>query len=483
MPKSKTRLSRSLLSILFLFVVSVISSCGSQYQEVDYRSFQESSDPTVITNVNLLSEDGETMLTNRNVFISNRKITKITAGKLNLEGVRVIDASGKYLIPGLIESHAHLQNSPNDLLIYPAHGVTYLREMGGKSHHLEWREQIKNGRLGPKLYITRSINSHSGFERLYRELFLEQYNVTNQQEAYEMIDRLIEEGYDAVKVWSFVSRPVYQALTEAAKAKSFNIVGHIPNTISLDDLWSSGQSEVVHIEEFTKALDGQFGGYGSTNYKEYLQYVKDHSDEVAAKVKKLGMSVGTTLWFMESLPTQALELETLIESLDLTYINPERLADWMPDKNKFAVGEEGKKDPERVKRVKIFWDTYVEAIHIMLDALIKHDVVILAGADSMTNMVVPGLSMHQELESLVNAGMSPAQAIRSATSVPAQWMNIKTGKIAVGYAADLIILNENPLSDIRNTRAIDTVVLDGKVLNKSKREQLLQTIRDAYLQD
>jgi hypothetical protein len=428
----------------------------------------------------VLSEDGETMLAGQNVLITNRKISRITQDELNLEGIEVIDGSGKYLIPGLIESHAHLQNSPNDLLIYPAHGVTYLREMGGKAHHIKWRDEIHKGRLGPKMFITRSINSHTGFERIYRELFLEQYNVTSEEEAHAMVDRLIDEGYDAAKVWSFVSRPIYIALTQAAKKKNFNILGHIPNTVSLDDLWASGQSEVVHIEEFTKALDSRFGGYGSKNAKEYLQFVKEHSDEVAAKVKNLGMSVGTTLWFMESLPKQALDLESLIESLDLSYVNPERLTSWMPDQNKFALNEDEKSDPERVKRVRIFWDTYVEAIHIMLEALLRHDVVILAGADSMTNMVVPGLSMHQELESLVNAGMSPAQALRSATVVPGEWMNLKIGKVAAGYDADLIVLNNNPLTDIKNTMTIETVILDGKILDKSELEMLLQRVREAY---
>jgi hypothetical protein len=252
----------------------------------------------------------------------------------------------------------------------------------------------------------------------------------------------------------------------------------------MDDYWSAGQKEVVHIEEFTKALDIEFGSYSSKTAPEYLAYVKSKSDGIARKLKQNNVAVGTTLWFMESLPKQAVDLERIIADTDLSFTNPDRSIDWMPGANKFALTKEEKlADSTTEKRVKIFWDTYVEAIHIMLRSLIKHDVIIVAGADPMTAMVVPGKSMHDEIATLVNRGLTPAQALRTATSIPSKWMKSNTGVVAKGYDADLLILNANPLENIENTRKIDSVIYDGKILSQAQIKQIFRDVRAAYADD
>ena len=131
-----------------------------------------------IVDTNVLSVDGASMLPNRSVLIENGTISKISHDEIDTTNVRVIDGTGKYLISGLVESHGHLQNSPNDLLVYVAHGVTYLREMGGKERHIEWRDEIAEGRLGPKLNITRVLASYSGLTGICTELFGDKINYT-----------------------------------------------------------------------------------------------------------------------------------------------------------------------------------------------------------------------------------------------------------------------------------------------------------------
>lgn len=127
----------------------------------------------------------------------------------------------------------------------------------------------------------------------------------------------------------------------------------------------------------------------------------------------------------------------------------------------------------------IYWNTYVEAIHIMTKALVDNKVPIMAGTDANVATMVPGFSIHNELESLSKSGMTNSQVLYSATVAPRSWMKSNTGKIKVGYNSDLVLLAKNPLEDIKNTKTIEYVFFDKYRIDKTHISTIFKAVEDA----
>ena len=150
---------------------------------------------------------------------------------------------------------------------------------------------------------------------------------------------------------------------------------------------------------------------------------------------------------------------------------------WLPGKNGYEY--DGKDDTNAKKLSLIYWNTYAEAIHIMTKALVDNKVTIMAGTDANVATVVPGFSLHNELESLSKSGMTNAQALYSATVAPSNWMKSNTGKIKIGYNSDLVLLSKNALDDIKNTKTIEYVFFDKYMIDKTQIATILKAIEDA----
>jgi len=150
---------------------------------------------------------------------------------------------------------------------------------------------------------------------------------------------------------------------------------------------------------------------------------------------------------------------------------------WLPGYNQFeAVSEVSS---EEYKKYDTYWKAREKAHHILLAAMIKREVRIVAGSDSGGLVVVPGFGLHDELKSLNLGGMSPAQTLATATKNPADLMNSNAGSVEVGRRADLLILDKNPLLDIDNAKAIDTVILNGRVLGRDQLDAMLAVVKEA----
>jgi len=458
---------------LFLFIASTFSVVGcSSFSTVDYEKFNQPEKDILITNTNVLSENGEFMLPNQNIYIQNGQITTITSNPINTTGALIIDGQDKYVIPGLIDSHVHLQKSENDLLVYLAQGITHVREMSGNDEHHEWKVDIDNGRAGPSIEVSsEKISSKSGLWGFINELFWNRINVSGEKEVLNLVESLQVKGYANAKISSDLSKEMYLEVTQVAKLKGLKIAGHIPSAISFNEFIESSHTEIAHIEELVKIMNKEFGYFTTANGHEFLEYVKTRSHKIAKDLKSNHISVGTTYWYMQSIPKQVHNLPALINDLDFSFTNPQRVSEWMPEKNDFAINH---------AHLKEWWPIFAKANELVLQALIENDVIILVGTDAMTTLVVPGISMHQELEALVNAGMSNTQAIRNATIVPAKWMGEKVGKLSSGYEADLLILNSDPLKDIKATANINAVVSDGRLYNRETLKSMLDSVRSKY---
>jgi hypothetical protein len=466
---------------------------GGLTKQVDPSQFEPITGKITFKNVAVLSADSESFIPNQNVVIDNGKIVSISDDRLDEITENVVDASGKYLIPGLSDTHVHLFKSPNDLLLYVANGVTQVRELIGEEDHLTWKADIENGRLGPDLFVASPrIGSFETIEGLFMQWSQGFLNINNASDAVSEVNRLYREGYDAVKIYSHINSETYAAVTTTAKSLGMKVVGHVPWSLEMVDIYGK-QDSVAHLEELMNAINREFGksiatkSFTSKTADEFLVYVATRSDEIAAELAENELAVSTTLWLVESFVRQKFELEEVLSEVELAYENPgisewtENVPQgglgWLPGVNRYFVP--GAISQEEATSRHKYWETYAKACQIVLASLIKNQVKIMTGTDANLPPTVPGFSLHDEFISLNKAGMSPAQILNATTQTPAQWLGTNTGKIEAGHKANLVLLDKNPLEDISNTKAINSVVVGGKLLNRTLLDEVLLAVKQA----
>jgi len=482
--------------VLIMFTISFISCniiksqiihhTGGDTEIVDPSKIKTSTLPLAITNVNILSTDCKEMLDNLTILIKKGEIIDINKNNNIPKGFKVIDGTGQYLIPGLIDTHTHLQRSKNDLLLFLANGVTHISIMNSTldKRFLKWRQEAKEGSLSPEIYIAAGgMSTKKGLKAKIRILFGDSPGYNTPSQARKAVIEYKNQGYDAIKSYN-ANREVYFAIAAEAKSQNIPMIGHLAPELTLKDLYNSGQSQLSHVEEITKAAIREFGGLNAANTKEFLIYFKKNADKIAIKLREKNITISTTIWLMESIPKQKFDLENLLKTIELEYQNPGQIEGsklakgWLPGNNHYE-NLKTKNNPERREKSQIFWKAYVDAIHIMTKALVKNNVTIIAGTDSNTACTIAGFSLHDELESLNKSGLTKSQVLYSATCAPAKWMKSNTGKIKIGYRADLVLLTKNPLEDINNTRSINSVITNGKLIERTELDKILQLIKEA----
>jgi len=474
----------TLTSVSIIWVNSQLKKAHGGYTELlETHDLIESSTNVIIKNVHILSTDCDEFLPNQNVVLKDGIILSVNQDSVFSDGFKIIDGNNKYLIPGLVDSHVHLRDSKNDLLLYLANGVTYIREMSGNTKHLQWKEKIENGELGPSIFVaSEKVNSKSGIAAIFETWTRKRINYSTEKEVIEKIKWLYENGFDAVKISTFINAEMYKLTVREAKKYDLPVIGHIPLSIGLNNIYNSGQNEIAHVEEITKDLIRKFGRINSKNASDFLQYMDEESDKIAIEIRKNNIAVSTTIWLMESLYHQKFNLDSIIREVELEYANPGLIEGtklgkgWLPGNNSYEEPTEVMTNTERRKESEIFWKTYADAIHIMTKSLVENKVVIMAGTDANVPVTIPGFSLHDELESMSKSGMTNAQVLYSATVAPGIWMRSNTGMIKKGYSSDLVLLSKNPLDIIKNTKSIETVFCGKYLLTKPNVDQILKEV-------
>ncbi|KGO91476.1 amidohydrolase family protein [Flavobacterium subsaxonicum] len=437
-----------------------------------------------IKNVNILSEDCTLFINNQDVIIRDGKIISIGENQAADDTVTTIDGTGNYLIPGLVDSHVHLKESKNDLYLYLANGVTYVREMAGRPVALEWKKEIEKTGIGPRMFIASPpIFSESGLTGYYYSWTRQAINFSTKEDAQKAIQKIKEQGYDAVKMYGFVNPEMFKTTVDLAKQNNLPVIGHIP-LVDLETFYTSGQIEIAHIEELTVKTMDDFGKSISKNPQEYLDFLKAHSSQIAKKLRENNISVTSTISLVESFPKQRFGLKSELKQIELQYANPKitegtplyKLG-WLPGRNGYEY--DGEDTPEARKLSGIFWRVYVEAISIMAKALVDNNVTIMAGTDANVSTMVPGFSLQNELGSLSKSGLTNAQTLYAATVAPGNFMKSNTGMIKAGYNADLVLLSKNPLENINNTKTIKNVFFGKHTINKLQIAAILKAIEKA----
>lgn len=443
----------------------------------------EANEVLIIKNVNVLAPTADAFLENQTVEIKAGKITFVGDDIPSPDTTEVIDGQSMYLTPGFTDSHVHLWQSPNDLLLYIANGVTHIREMHGTDLHLRWKSEIEQGRLGPDIYVVAAqLATYDFWEGLWVSMTAGRNVVRSKKDIQRKIKALKTRGFDAVKASSYLRANGYRWASQEAREQGIPLTGHIPIETTLDDLWSSHQSEIAHVEEFVKALDREFGGYKISTAEDYLAFVKDRSSNVAQRVLERDIYVTSTLAIIQSFAPQQTDLDATLKSVKLDYVNPGvaegQAMGWLPHSNRYRIGDPYKTEGWQ-DRQNAYWATYAQAQRILFTAFLEAGVPIMAGTDANVPVMVPGFSLHEEMKAMQRAGMSPAQVLASATKIPANWMNWPIGQIRKGYDANLVLLRENPLEDIEATDSIEMVFVNGHVLTRDDLNTMLQAVKAA----
>lgn len=416
---------------------------------------------TIVSNVNIVTLDERGVIEGGAIVIRDGHIERIlNPGQRFPRGATVIDGAGGYLIPGLIDAHIHF-NRENELASYLRYGVTTVLSLGDPADTIEAlatarRRQAAGEVVGAHLYATeRTIANHIRIESV--------------AEVEPYLDHLQQNGYEFVKTYNEIPQDVFDAVVAGARRRGMGVFSHMPRNFPPEYALSNGVNVIAHMEEFFFTT---FEGPRDRDL-EAMQpdWMPDYSrinpildlaaqNEVAIISNLVASDVFRNLWVDES---RALDIP------DLANIHPEDAALWRQYNYSRRPQQALRQRREQIKYPLIRTMTYRAQ---------QRGVLLLAGSDAPLPGIFPGRSLQQELRLLVSAGLSPEEALRTATvnggAAIRRWVDEDAcvGVIQVGCEADLVLLNANPLEDIRNTEAIARIFADGRSFTPEELEAL-----------
>ncbi|MFQ5852558.1 MAG: amidohydrolase family protein [Candidatus Binatia bacterium] len=452
--------------------------------------------PLVIQGGRLIVGDGSKPIDDSTVIVEGNRIQRVAAGKVEFpKEARVIDASGKTVLPGLIDNHVHYRNHLGELLL--AHGVTSVRDLGNS---VEWilaqRDAVALGKIsGPRIFCTGSFHG--------RAIARHHMVPAGPDEARRMTKEFVEMGVNYVVIHLGVPLDITRAVAEEAHAAGLRVTGHLESSIV--PYVEAGVDGVEHATGCAEAtIRSEAGLKGRASIKLWLAKFlgpwtlaeRAHFPEVTEFLVKKGTFIEPTmvLWGA-SLGKRAIwekEDYELLKSPGLSYVTEDERLVWL-DHYYVAYGAMAKEPKEDVvigNRYSIYGilpgDRLREGHERLAEfvcQLVKAGGNVVTGTDAPA--VIPGLSLHREMEFLVEAGLSPMQAIMAATKVGADYLGKadELGTVEEGKLADLIVVCGDPLKEIRDTRRIDTVIKDGEVIDTSFHPSFLNPIPRPYTQE
>lgn len=418
----------------------------------------------LIKNVNVITMTiPNKVIYNASVVISNNVIQSIN-GTIP-PNCNIIEAKGKWLIPGLIDAHVHLPTdaffgqkrptqSPDisfrtqDIMTpFITNGVTTIVDLNSTMETFSQKKEVEKGNVtGPKIVLAALINGGKGQGRI----------ANTAEEGRLLVRNSKVEGYDFIKLYSKLNIETYNAIIDESNKLGMKTIGHIPNAFQgkVEQAFVPHFGMIAHAEEISKHAK---------------VYNVDEAMRFAKLAKTNGTALSPTLITMIWIAKQSHSIDSIKKLPTLQYVHPLVQSKWLTANN-YATNA--------TKENISYFDSLVQ-FHCQLVKIFKEaGVPIIAGTDAGTSGVVSGFSLHDELDELVKSGLTPEEALSAATLTSAQWIgNDKfIGSIEEGKTADLILLNQNPLVDIKNTRNIESVFVNGRWLDQKKIKNLLSDL-------
>ncbi|WP_422928961.1 amidohydrolase family protein [Singulisphaera sp. PoT] len=435
--------------------------------------------PLMIEHVTVLTMTADgVMLQDQTVTIREGRIAKIEASaEAKVEtGVRKIDGTGKFLMPGLTDAHVHLENdrilrmflknpeiptgtirTEDIFLPYVANGVLQVFNLSATSETVGQRDEVESGRVvGPHIALAAMIDGPDpiwplGMTRV----------AATPNDGRQIVRDASVEGYEIIKVYSRLDLPTFTAIVDEARKLHMPVVGHIPQRGKgmAEKFFQPGFGMVAHAEEFAQ----------QTNVPAEAEI--PHYVEMA---KRNGTWLTATLSLDERLLEQVSHPESLRSRPELHFLTP--LVYEMVTEHNPYVGRADAKYVEYLRAIVAFNRKLVKAFA-------EAGIPVLAGSDTPVPGMVAGFSLHDELEVMARCGLSNKQVLEGATRLPAEWLGIAQdrGVIAPGRRADLLLLDADPMADVANTRKIAAVIAGGRFLARSALDQQMKALKDRYL--
>ncbi|HEX5726966.1 MAG TPA: amidohydrolase family protein [Longimicrobiaceae bacterium] len=436
-----------------------------------------------VTGVTVVPMTAETVIRDATVLVRDGRIAAVgPSGDVRVPaGARRIDGRGKYLIPGLADMHTHLYAddpempdsiAPHELGVMVANGLTAARLMIGTPQHLQLRRDIAAGRvLGPQLWV--ASPQFAGREYDNGRV------VATPEAARAAVREVAEAGYDFVKLTLFISRPVYDAIVDEGARRGIRIIGHVDLEVGVARALEAGQ-QIEHLDAYfeeiladsapSRASVSGVGVFSLRNW-ESLDHVDDRKlAQIAEATARAGVWSVPTLMVFNRAFAQGETDEAIRGRPDWTLMPPRlREGYWGARTRYWAPAAAATRTEARRRR-------YVEVRNGLTKAIADAGGKIMAGSDTPEWFHAYGFGLHRELETMVEAGLTPYQALATATRNPAEFLGAmgEWGTIEAGKRADLVLLSANPLEDIRNTARIEAVSLGGRWLERPALEALVR---------
>jgi imidazolonepropionase-like amidohydrolase len=453
------------LALLFLTNTGILDTRKPYITQISGERIGESGTAAFVR-VNVVPMDSERVLLNQTVIVRDGLIDQIgdhaiVAVPLN---TRVIEADGLYLMPGLVDMHVHVKEE-NELLLFVANGVTAVRDMWGTTgfqlwlgfpDQLELRDKISQGRLlGPTMYAAGPIMEGEPATMPLMPVF------RTSEAARESVAWQKRQGYEFIKVYDNLTPDTYEAILGAAQVYDLPVIGHVPWQVGLDAVLAGNQHSIEHLS-----------GYIDPEAVAFL-IPEDRLQHYAILTGQAGVwNVPTIALYQKIGPGS--DRQQLENQPGMEYVSPRMRVLWRLFARQMSrsLTYEGPDYPSRIDEI---YKRMTRALH-------ENEAGILLGTDTGNPYLVPGFSLHEELAHLVDAGLSPFEALAAGSRNAAEALGRghEFGTVEPGKRADLLLLQANPLDDVANANRRVGVMLRGQWFTDSELQEMLLELKASH---
>ena len=456
------------LTLLSLLATTSLSACGAVISAKTNNTF---TTLYAIKDVAVIDVKKGIAIPNQTVIIVNDQITKIGKQvKVDIpRGATIIDGHGLYLMPGLVDAHVHYFDAPVFGRLMIANGILLVRDTGMPNEYiLPLRDKLNRGEtLGPELITTGAILD--GDPPIIPSISV---GIKTPEQGRAEVRKQAAAGVDMIKTYSRLDKDVFLAIMDEAKKQNLKVVSHLPESIYIEDAATAGLGSSEHFNGFEKVIAKLLGEPVNLTFKGqaydagYFQRLGEVNPQELLKVYERIRASGVTLC-----PT-VVTFKTLT-NIDTywggSFPRNEYISPSVTDLWKSLWTQQGNL-PDFI------WQNWMR----MVIDLNKTGVPLMIGTDLMLPGIIPGYSTHEEMVIWQEAGIPPADILRSATIVPAQFMDLddRLGSVSEGKTASMVLVRANPLEDINNAQQIESVFLRGQYFSREDLDRMLEEAKD-----